>query len=126
METSVFKVSINITDTTEHQMVLLLFSPQSLDLLANALGNKPAENEDAVVDLIHQALDPARLSDTIRDSNSVLPRCSLLFNVLRVVPTLESIASRTKPFEIEVPFERTCPVTESGSWMAICKGPQLI
>lgn len=102
--------------------VMMLMSPRRLKHLADVWSRPEPANEGDVVSLIQHALTPTTLTDTKREPGKP-SNASRLFDILRLVPTLEGISNSEGRLHIRVELGRECPTLERDSWVVACQGP---
>jgi hypothetical protein len=104
--------------------VVLSLSPTRMKHLADVLEVPELSTEDGVVSLVQQALAPETLTDTKRQPGQS-SRASRLFDVLRLVPTLEGLTNRDGRLKTMVDLGRSCPTVERDTWVIACQGPSI-
>lgn len=102
--------------------LIFLFSPARLQQLADVFGEEFPDNDDGVLKLLQKCLDSKALTATQREPGKS-SLASRLFDILRLVPTLEGISNQQGKLTIKVDLGCQCPIIDPGTWAVVCEGP---
>jgi|GEM_PF-1710702 len=120
-----FAVMLSGLEQYRHTVLVLLTSVR-LETLQKLLDpEQPLGANDArVVSLVTTLLSLNTLTNTARDPGKP-SLASRVFDVLRLVPTLEGVSNRDGELRLKVSLGRDCPVAPPGSWLVACQGPSV-
>lgn len=105
-------------------VVLLLLTSKRLESLQQLLNAERLAGDQQVIALMRTMLSLETLTNTARQPGNP-SLASRLFDILRLVPTLEGVSNKDGALRLEVSLGRDCPMVELGSWLVVCQGPSV-